>query len=83
MPYSKCLSFPLTVTENPLYEGYKKFKKICHNHDKSNMKIEHKMLKVCIKLAALLAEWPGRRKTYGPGETRTHDHAFRGHLLYH
>ena len=24
-----------------------------------------------------------RRKTYGPGETRTHDHAFRGHLLYH
>ena len=24
-----------------------------------------------------------RRKTYGPGETRTHDHAFRGHLLVH
>ena len=42
----------------------------------------HVMLKVCFKLAALSAEWPGRRKTYGPGETRTHDHAFRGHLLY-
>ena len=24
-----------------------------------------------------------RRKTYRPGETRTHDHAFRGYLLYH
>ena len=36
------------------------------------------MLKVCVKLAALSAEWPGRRKTYGPGETQTHDHAFRG-----
>ena len=23
-------------------------------------------LKVCVKLAALSAEWPGRRKTYGP-----------------
>ena len=23
------------------------------------------------------------RKIYGTGETRTHDHAFRGHLLYH
>ena len=43
----------------------------------------HVMLKVCVKLAALSAEWPGRRKTYGPGETRTHDHAFHGHLLYH
>ena len=41
------------------------------------------MLKLCVKLVALSAEWPGRRKTYGPGETRTHDHAFRGHLLYH
>ena len=40
-------------------------------------------LKVCGKLAALTAEWPSRRKTYGYGETRTHDHAFRGHLLYH
>ena len=40
-------------------------------------------MKVCVKLAALSAEWPGRRKTYGPGETRTHDHTFRGHLLYH
>ena len=38
----------------------------------------HVMLKVCVKLAALSAEWPGRRKTYGPGETRIHDHAFRG-----
>ena len=38
----------------------------------------HVMLKVCVKLAALSAEWPGRRKTYGPGETQTHDHAFRG-----
>ena len=28
----------------------------------------HVMLKVCVKLAALSAEWPGRRKTYGPGE---------------
>ena len=28
------------------------------------------LLKVCVKLAALSAEWPGRRKTYGPGETR-------------
>ena len=34
----------------------------------------HVMLKVCVKLAALSAERPGRRKTYGPGETRTHDH---------
>ena len=42
----------------------------------------HVMLKVCVKLAALSAEWPGRRKTYGHGETRTHDHAFRGYLLY-
>ena len=39
-------------------------------------------LKVCVKLAALSAEWPGRRKTYGPGETRTHGHAFRGHFSY-
>ena len=31
----------------------------------------HVMLKVCVKLAALSAEWPGRRKTYGPGEIRT------------
>ena len=37
----------------------------------------------CVKLAALSAERQGRRKTYGPGETRTHDHAFRRHLLYH
>ena len=43
----------------------------------------HVMLKVCVKLAVISAEWPGRRKTYGPGETRTHDHVFRGHLLYH
>ena len=28
----------------------------------------HVMFKVCVKLAALSAEWPGRRKTYGPGE---------------
>ena len=41
----------------------------------------HVMLKVCVKLAALSAEWPGCRKTYGPGETRTHDHAFRGHIF--
>ena len=41
----------------------------------------HVMLKVCVKLAALSAEWPGRRKTYGPGETRTHDHAFCGHYI--
>ena len=39
------------------------------------------ILKVCVKFAAVSAEWPGRRKTYGPGETRTHDHAYRGHLL--
>ena len=31
----------------------------------------HAMLKVCVKLAALSAERLGRRKTYGPGETRT------------
>ena len=43
----------------------------------------HVMLKVCVKLAVMSAEWPDRRKTYGPGETRTHDHVFRGHLLYH
>ena len=30
----------------------------------------HVMLKVCVKLAAFSAEWPGRRKTYGPGETQ-------------
>ena len=43
----------------------------------------HVMLKVCVKLAALSTERPGRRKTYGPGMIRTHDHAFRGHLLYY
>ena len=26
----------------------------------------HVMLKVCVKLAALTAEWPSRKKTYGP-----------------
>ena len=35
----------------------------------------HVMLKVCVNLVALSGERPGRRKTYGPGETRTHDHA--------
>ena len=29
----------------------------------------HVMLKVCVKLAVMSAEWPDRRKTYGPGET--------------
>ena len=31
-------------------------------------------MKVCVKLAALSAEWPGRRKTYGPGEKKIFVH---------
>ena len=56
------------------------FKSLKIYQDNSNTKHKYKL---CVKLAALSAEWPGPRKTYGPGETRTHDHAFRGHLLYH
>ena len=38
----------------------------------------------CFKLAALRRQSDQTsRKTYGPGETRTQDHVFRGHLLYH